>query len=65
MISEQDVAFYRKQGYVVVKNAVDPTMLGRLRQALAEILTGARGLTGHTDVYDLEPTHKPDAPRVR
>jgi hypothetical protein len=29
------------------------------------ILEGARAVTAHTDVYDLEPGHRPDAPRVR
>ncbi|MBL8700256.1 MAG: phytanoyl-CoA dioxygenase family protein [Alphaproteobacteria bacterium] len=65
MISQQDVDFYHEQGYVVVKNAVEPEMLSRLRQAVSEILAGARGLTAHNDIYDLEPTHQPNDPRVR
>ncbi|MFO1319142.1 MAG: phytanoyl-CoA dioxygenase family protein [Burkholderiales bacterium] len=65
MITNEQVAFYRENGYVVVENLLDEAMLGRIRRVVAEILAGARGLTGHTDVYDLEPTHRPDAPRVR
>jgi hypothetical protein len=29
------------------------------------ICEGARGREQHDDIYDLEPTHRPDAPRVR
>ena len=36
-----------------------------LRAELAEILDGARDVTAHTDVYDLEPGHRAGDPRVR
>jgi hypothetical protein len=32
---------------------------------MARILDGARAVTTHTDVYDLEPGHRADDPRVR
>jgi ectoine hydroxylase-related dioxygenase (phytanoyl-CoA dioxygenase family) len=65
MITEADVAFYREQGYLVVPGVLDPETLARTRREIAGILEGARGIADHTDVYDLEPTHRPDAPRVR
>ena len=65
MISERDVAFYREQGYLVVPDVLEPETLGILRRDLAEILEGARAVTSHTDVYDLEPGHRADDPRVR
>src|SRR5262245_34147683 len=65
MISDRDVAFYREQGYLVVPNVLEPSTLDTLRQELAAVLAGARDVTAHTDVYDLEPGHRPDAPRVR
>ena len=34
----EDVEFYREQGYLVVKDAVDPVTLSRLRQSIAEIV---------------------------
>ncbi|HUZ65715.1 MAG TPA: phytanoyl-CoA dioxygenase family protein [Acetobacteraceae bacterium] len=64
-ISATDVAFYRTQGYLVVPDVMDADLLSRARAALAEMLEGARGLEAHTAVYDLEPSHRPDAPRVR
>src|SRR5690242_17917957 len=65
MIPECDVAFYREHGYVVVPDLLDGEMLSAARQVIAELIEGARGVTAHTDIYDLEPTHRPDAPRVR
>lgn len=65
MLTEAEVQSYRENGYVLARNVLDGPMLSRVRQTMAELLEGARGVTGHTDLYDLEPTHRPDAPRVR
>jgi phytanoyl-CoA hydroxylase len=65
MIADRDVAFYLEQGYLVVPGVLGPAMVESLRRELDEILHGARHVTEHTDVYDLEPGHRPDAPRVR
>lgn len=65
MITDADVASYREQGYLVVPGVLDPDTLAATRRELGRILEGARGIAEHTDVYDLEPSHRPDAPRVR
>jgi ectoine hydroxylase-related dioxygenase (phytanoyl-CoA dioxygenase family) len=65
MITERDVAFYREHGYLVVPDILDAEALTELRGELGDILEGAREVTTHTDVYDLEPGHRPDDPRVR
>jgi ectoine hydroxylase-related dioxygenase (phytanoyl-CoA dioxygenase family) len=65
MISEDEVAIYRDQGYVVVEDVIGPELLGRMRSVIAELTEKARSVDAHTDVYDLEPTHTPAAPRVR
>jgi ectoine hydroxylase-related dioxygenase (phytanoyl-CoA dioxygenase family) len=65
MISDNNVAFYRDTGYLVVPRVLDQTTVDALRRELDEILAGARSVTAHTEVYDLEPGHRPDAPRVR
>ena len=65
MISATDVAHYRQHGYLVVPDVLDAATVDALRRELAEILEGARGVSAHTDVYDLEPGHRPDRPRVR
>jgi phytanoyl-CoA hydroxylase len=65
MIPDRDIAFYRKHGYIVVPAVLDTQTLSAARQIIAEFIEGARGVTGHTEIYDLEPTHRPEAPRVR
>ncbi len=65
MIDERAVQVYREQGWLVVEDVLDAQELTALRQTVAAMLEGARGLTAHTEIYDLEPDHRPDAPRVR
>ena len=65
MLSSRQVEQYREEGYVVAEGVLDGETLSRARQLLAELCDKAAGLTGHTEVYDLEPSHRPDAPRVR
>src|SRR5262245_65902174 len=65
MISDRDVAFYREHGYLVVPDVLDVATLDAARLELHAILEDARSVSAHTDVYDLEPGHRPDAPRVR
>jgi ectoine hydroxylase-related dioxygenase (phytanoyl-CoA dioxygenase family) len=65
MISARDVEFYRDNGYLVVEEVLDRATLAKVRAAVARILDGAHGVAAHTPVYDLEPSHRPEAPRVR
>jgi ectoine hydroxylase-related dioxygenase (phytanoyl-CoA dioxygenase family) len=65
MISDRDIAFYREHGYIVVPDVLDTQTLSATRQVIAEFIEGARGVTSHTEIYDLEPSHRPETPRVR
>jgi ectoine hydroxylase-related dioxygenase (phytanoyl-CoA dioxygenase family) len=65
MISDRHIAFYREHGYIVVPGVLDTQTLSATRQVIAEFIAGARGVTSHTEIYDLEPSHRPEAPRVR
>jgi phytanoyl-CoA hydroxylase len=65
MISEQDVSFYRDNGYLVVRDVLDAAQLKTLRDAVTQMLAGAYGLRENNDVYDLEDSHTPSSPRVR
>lgn len=65
MIADRDVAFYREHGYLVVPGVLDARAVESLHHEMDAVLEGARGVAAHTDVYDLEPGHRPDAPRVR
>jgi ectoine hydroxylase-related dioxygenase (phytanoyl-CoA dioxygenase family) len=65
VINESDVAFYRKNGYLLVENVFDAKTLAKMRAVIASLVARAAGLTTHNEIYDLEPTHSPDNPRVR
>ncbi len=65
MLSEQDVAAYRRDGVIVVPDVLDGSTVSDLRRVVAELVAGAAQVSAHDDVYDLEPTHTPAMPRVR
>lgn len=56
---------YQERGYVVVRDALPQHLLQQLRDITDEIVSSAHGLTEHSEILDLEPEHRPDAPRVR
>ena len=64
-LTPQQVDFYRREGYVVAHDVLDAAELSRVRQAMDALLAGARGVSDHTALYDLEDTHTPQEPRVR
>lgn len=65
MISQRDVEQYRQDGYLVVPDVLDAAQLAALRQSLDALVAGSAAVTAHTDIYDLEPGHTPQAPKVR
>jgi phytanoyl-CoA hydroxylase len=65
VINEKDVAFYRQNGYLLVEHVLDAATLARIRNCIADMVAKAVGVKTHNDVYDLEPTHTPENPRVR
>jgi phytanoyl-CoA hydroxylase len=65
MITDRDVEFYGDQGYLVVENVIDADTARAMKRIIEELLEKARGVADHTEVYDLEPTHTPENPRVR
>jgi len=65
VISDLDIAFYRQNGYLLVENVLDRSTRARMKEVIAELVAKAKGVAQHNDVYDLEPSHTPEAPRVR
>lgn len=65
MLTPEQVDFYREHGYLMVPQALNPKELEQLKAVVDEIVAGAARVSGHTDVYDLEDGHTPEAPRVR
>lgn len=65
ILSKEQMRQYDEDGYVVVEDVLSRDELSALQQATNELVEGARGLTDHTPVYDLESSHTPEQPRVR
>ena len=65
MISEQDVAFYNENGYLVVRDVLSPSEVAELRRVTDEFVEKARAVSAHDEIYDLEDSHSATEPRVR
>src|ERR1700754_4617726 len=65
MISEKDVQTYQRDGVIVVPEVLGPAILSEVRAVIAELVAGSANTLEHTDVYDLEPGHTAENPRVR
>src|SRR5258708_39050410 len=65
MISEKDVQTYQRDGVIVVPEVLGADTLAHVRSVIAELVAGSAKTLEHTDVYDLEPGHTAESPRVR
>jgi phytanoyl-CoA hydroxylase len=65
MISEQDVQAYQRDGLIVVPDVLDASTLSQVRSVIAELVADSAKTLAHTDIYDLEPGHTAENPRVR
>ncbi len=65
MLSAEQITRYQTQGFIVVPDVLSASEVAALRGAADAIVARAAGLSGHNDIYDLEPGHTPQAPRVR
>ncbi|MCY4592147.1 MAG: phytanoyl-CoA dioxygenase family protein [Alphaproteobacteria bacterium] len=65
MINERDVAFYNENGYLVVDAIYSDDEVAAMRGVVADLVGQAAGISDHDSVYDLEPSHTAERPRVR
>lgn len=65
MLSIEQVSRYRDDGFIVVERLLDAAMVSRARQVIAEFEARSASVSSHTDVFDLEPGHTQQAPRLR
>ena len=65
MLSPEEIKFYKDNGYLVVEQVLSQEEVGDLRRVTDEFVEQSRNVTEHNDVYDLEPDHSPETPRVR
>ena len=65
VLTQRQREFYFEQGYLLLERVIDETWLARLRAATDEMVERSRSVTRSDTVFDLEPDHRADAPRLR
>ena len=65
MLTDEEVARYRRDGYIVVPDVVSAQDIADLRKVTDEFVEMSRSTLVHTDVFDLEPGHTAARPRLR
>ncbi|MCI2418238.1 phytanoyl-CoA dioxygenase family protein [Saccharopolyspora sp. K220] len=65
MLHEQQISDYRERGFIAVDDVLTPAEVAEIRAATDEFVERSRAVTTHTDVFDLEPGHSAESPRLR
>ena len=65
MLSGKEIERYRRDGYIIVQDVFSREEVEDLRAVTDEFVERTRGVSSHDDVYDLEPSHTSEEPRVR
>ena len=65
MLSPQQIAFYHEKGYITVEDVLSPDELAALQRVTDEFVERSRSITTHDDIFDLEPNHSAETPRLR
>ncbi len=65
MLSQADINLYHENGYLVVNNVLSDAEVQELRRVTDDFVDQSRAFADHTDVFDLEPGHTAEAPRLR
>ncbi len=65
MISDADAARYHEQGFLVVADVFSAEDIAELRAVTDDLVAQSSAVAEHTELYDLEDSHSPAAPRVR
>ena len=65
MLTQEQIDFYQTNGYIVVENVISAEDIAELRGITDEFVDKSREVTEHTNVFDLEPGHTPEAPQLR
>jgi ectoine hydroxylase-related dioxygenase (phytanoyl-CoA dioxygenase family) len=65
MLSRQQIDDYRERGFLAVGGVLPRELIERARAVVDEFVEQSRSVTEHTSIFDLEPGHTPERPRVR
>ena len=65
MIAQEQIAFYRNNGYIGVEGVLSDGEVAELRRVTNEFVEKSRQVTHNDEVFHLEPGHTPEHPRLR
>ena len=65
VLTQAQREFYFREGYLLLPGVIDPEWLQRLRDATSRLIERSRAVTTSDEIFDLEPGHTADAPRLR
>src|SRR2546421_545524 len=65
MLSREQINDYRERGFLAVEGVLPRGLIEQARSVVDEFVEQSRSVTEHTSVFDLEPGHTPERPRVR
>ena len=65
VLTQAQREFYFNEGYLCLERAIGEDWIAKLRAATDELIEKSRGVTKSDPIFDLEPAHRPDAPRLR
>jgi ectoine hydroxylase-related dioxygenase (phytanoyl-CoA dioxygenase family) len=64
MLSQQQIASYNENGYLLVENVVTPDQLARMRDIALDFIDKSRKVTVSDDVFDLDEGHSAATPKL-
>jgi ectoine hydroxylase-related dioxygenase (phytanoyl-CoA dioxygenase family) len=64
-LTEQQIADYRRDGYLAVPELIDPQRSKELRAVTEELLERSRQVSESNELFDLDPRHTAAAPELR
>jgi phytanoyl-CoA hydroxylase len=65
VLSEKEIKFYHEHGYLGVENVFSPVEIAELRRVTDEFVEKSRDVAKSGDVFDVEPSHTREQPRLR
>ena len=65
VLTQSQREHYFREGYVLLEKIIGDEWIRKLRAATEELVERSRKVTKSDTIFDLEPTHRPDAPRLR
>jgi ectoine hydroxylase-related dioxygenase (phytanoyl-CoA dioxygenase family) len=65
MLRKEQIDQYHEHGFLAVEEVLPHTLIAQACAVVDEFVEQSRAVTDHTAVFDLEPGHSPEVPRVR